>query len=220
MDTLSSSVPTWVASSLVAVVIAVPIYCFLFSNRIPRSPPPSGPPPHMPDQTCSGLEESKEGVYANVLVDLDFPDDEIATMLGNPLSLCIALAPPPLLLYAKLSLVIRFTRAHQVLGGCLLGEMCTSLLGRVGQVEALLTSQNQISEEQFEMMIRHVHSVVGGAAMLGLETLSNAARDLKHTMKQAKQTSSIGEVTTQLVPETALSNQVCQLTGPFHVLLL
>lgn len=66
----------------------------------------------MPDQTCSGLE-SKEDLYANVLVDLDFPDDEIAAMLGNPLSLCIALAPPPLLLYAKLTLVIRFTRAHQ-----------------------------------------------------------------------------------------------------------
>ena len=98
--------------------------------------------------------------------------------------------------------------------------MCTSLLVRVGEVESLLTSQNQISEEQFETMIRHVHSVVGGAAMLGLETLSNAARDLKHTMKQAKQTSIISEVTTQLVPETVFTNQVCQLAAPLHALLL
>jgi HPt (histidine-containing phosphotransfer) domain-containing protein len=74
--------------------------------------------------------------------------------------------------------------------------MCTSVLVRVGEAESFLTSRHQISEEQFDTMIRHVHSVVGGAAMLGLEKLSNTARDLKRTMHQAKETSIVSEVTT------------------------
>ena len=99
MDILTPYLPCWTASSsiLVAVVIAVPIYCFIFTNRTPRSPAvPAGPA----DQMCCGLE-NKEDVFANVVADLEFPEAILISMLGNPLVVLFIALPlrrlPPLL---------------------------------------------------------------------------------------------------------------------------
>merc|ERR1712166_117526 len=76
----------------------------------------------------------------------------------------------------------------------LLGECCASALERVEEVEGFLVSDlvNQASERQFGLMLNHLHSAMGGAAMMGLETLSSALGDLEKSIKQAKQPS--GEI--------------------------
>merc|ERR1712086_1162494 len=75
----------------------------------------------------------------------------------------------------------------------LLGECCASALERVEEVEGFLVSDvNQASERQFGLMLNHLHSAMGGAAMMGLETLSSALGDLEKAIKQAKQPS--GEI--------------------------
>jgi hypothetical protein len=65
----------------------------------------------------------------------------------------------------------------------------------------LVPDVNQALERQFGLMLNHLHSSMGAAAMMGLETLSKGLGDLKKAIKEAKQPS--GEVTSQSIVQTA-----------------
>ena len=51
----------------------------------------------------------------------------------------------------------------------------------------------------FNTMVRHVHTIAGNAAMMGLETLSDAASGLETLMEQAKEPPGISEVPTPCI---------------------
>jgi len=81
-----------------------------------------------------------------------------------------------------------------VLDGLLPGEFCTISIERVDEVEEILALRNQVSDGQFTIMVRRLHSMRGGAAMLGIETLNEPTGDLERSMKLTKRTFGISEV--------------------------
>ena len=64
----------------------------------------------------------------------------------------------------------------------------------VDEVEEFLALRNQVSDGQFAMMVRRLHSLRGGAFMLGIETLSEPTGDLEGSMELTKRTFGISGV--------------------------
>jgi len=76
----------------------------------------------------------------------------------------------------------------------LLGEFCTISIERLDEVEEFLALRNQISEGQFTIMLRRLHSLRGGVAMLGIETLNELTGDLQRSLKLTKRTFGISGI--------------------------
>lgn len=139
---------------------------------------------------CSAAADvCREDAFTKMAADLEMPEDTIAELHGDHLD-------------SRLS---RLTQLPAVAGLRSIGECCASVLERVEEVDGFLVSDvNQASERQFGLMLNHLHSAMGAAAMMGLETLSNALGDLEKAIKEAKQPS--GEVTSQSIVQTAFAD--------------
>ena len=90
------------------------------------------------------------------------------------------------------------------MGGSLPGEFCTISIERLDEVEEFLALRNQVSEGQFTIMVRRLHSLRGGVAMLGIETLNELTGDLQRSLKLTKRTFGISGVLSQPVPQLKL----------------